>query len=122
MQSQAFFGADSAVHAQLMKHFDRQAVTVHAAVNEEQGPANPAVNAMQRLRALPEVQVRPTNFGPSIHGAGRADRLRRVIGGAAMLPSLASLASYIKTNDIRIVHGTEKPRDALYGVLLGKLT
>jgi len=122
MQSQAFFGADSAVHAQLMKYFDRQAVTVHAAVNDQAGPSNPAVNAMHRLRALPDVHVRPTSFGPTIHGASRADRLRRAVGGASLLPSMAALAAYVRRNNIKIIHGTEKPRDALYGVLLGKLT
>ena len=32
MQSQAFFGADSAIHAELMKYFDRSAVEVFVAV------------------------------------------------------------------------------------------
>jgi glycosyltransferase involved in cell wall biosynthesis len=122
MQSQAFFGADSAIHAELMKHFDRQVVAVHAAVNDQEAPANPRVSAMRRIEAIPNVRVRPTNFGPTIHGYGYADRAQRILRGAQVLPSLAGLAAYIKRNRIQVLHGTEKPRDALYGVLLGKLT
>jgi glycosyltransferase involved in cell wall biosynthesis len=122
MQSQAFFGADSAVHAQLMRHFDRQTVEVHVACTDQEQPANPAVSALRRISAIPNVHVRPTSFGPSIHGISRADRVRRVAGGVAVLSSLASLAAYIRRHRITVIHGTEKPRDALYGVLLGKLT
>ncbi len=121
MQSQAFFGADSAIHAELMKHFDRRQVDVHVAVTT-QDTANLAVSAHRRIAAIPEVKLRPTNFGPSIHGFSRADRVRRTLGGAAVLPSLLGLAAYIKRHRIQVIHGTEKPRDALYGVLLGKLT
>jgi glycosyltransferase involved in cell wall biosynthesis len=121
MQSQAFFGADSAIHAELMKHFDRQAVEVHVACTTEE-PVNPAVSALRRIRAIPNVHVRPTRFGPSIHGISQADRRRRTLGGAAVLSSLAGLAVYIRRNHIQVIHCTEKPRDALYGVLLGKLT
>jgi glycosyltransferase involved in cell wall biosynthesis len=121
MQSQAFFGADSAIHAELMKYLDRAAVEVHVAVTTQE-PDNLAVSARRRLAAIPNVRLRPTLFGPSIHGISRADRARRLVGGARVVPSLLSLASYVRRHDIRIIHCTEKPRDAFYGVLLGKLT
>jgi glycosyltransferase involved in cell wall biosynthesis len=35
---------------------------------------------------------------------------------------MTRLARYISRHDIRIVHGTEKPRDAFYGLLLARLT
>jgi glycosyltransferase involved in cell wall biosynthesis len=121
MQSQAFFGADSAIHAELMKYLDRTAVEVHVAVTTQE-PANLAVSAPRRLAAIPNVHLRPTSFGPSIHGISRADRARRLVGGVRVVPSLLGLASYVRRHRIRIIHCTEKPRDALYGVLLGKLT
>jgi glycosyltransferase involved in cell wall biosynthesis len=121
LQSQAFFGADSTLHAQLMQHLDRSAVEVHVALTTE--PAhNPATSAARAIGAIPDLAVRPTDFGPSVHGAGRLERLRR--GGAVVRLglSLASLAAYIRRHRIRVIHCTEKPRDAFYGVLLGKLT
>src|SRR5438876_12450141 len=91
MQSQAFFGADSAVHAQLMKHFDRQAVEVHVACTTDE-PANSAVSALRRIRAIPDIHVHPTAFGPSIHGIGHWQRVQRVLGGVSVLASLTRLA------------------------------
>ena len=121
LQSQAFLGADSTLHAQLMQHLDRSAVEVHVALTTEP-LANPAISAAHAIGAIPNLAVRPTYFGPSIHGAGHLERLRR--GGAVLRLglSLVGLAAYIRRHRIRVIHCTEKPRDAFYGVLLGKLT
>jgi glycosyltransferase involved in cell wall biosynthesis len=121
MQSQAFFGADSTIHAQLMRHFDPSAVEVHVACNPTE-LADPHVTAIRRIRAIPSVRVRPTDFGPSLFGTSGTERLGRLRAGPAVLHTLVALAAYIRRHNIQIIHGTEKPRDALYGVLLGKLT
>ena len=121
MQSQAFFGADSAIHAELMKYFDRSLVEVHVAVTTEE-PSNPAMSAATRIGAIPNVHVRRTSFGPSIHGVAHGDRVKKVVGGVEAVKGLLGLALYIKQHNIRVIHTTEKPRDAFYGVLLGKLT
>jgi glycosyltransferase involved in cell wall biosynthesis len=121
MQSQAFFGADSAIHAELMKYFDRAQVDVHVAVTTAE-PSNPAMSAYARVSAIPDVHIKRVSFGPSIHGMAHGDRLKRVFGGGQALLGLAQLAAYIKRNNITVIHATEKPRDAFYGVLLGKLT
>jgi glycosyltransferase involved in cell wall biosynthesis len=120
MQSQAFFGADSSIHAQLMRHFDRSAVDVHVACTTE-APWRADASAAHAISALPDVAVRPTYFGPSVHGVGAGDRLRRLSQAPRLALSLLGLAAYIRRHHIRIIHCTEKPRDALYGVLLGKL-
>jgi glycosyltransferase involved in cell wall biosynthesis len=39
-----------------------------------------------------------------------------------LVGSLLSLAAYVRRNRIEIIHCTEKPRDAFYGVVLAKLT
>jgi glycosyltransferase involved in cell wall biosynthesis len=122
MQSQPFFGADSAIHAQLMRHFDRREVEVHVACTTDPEPPNPAMSTLRQLRQIPNLFVRPTNFGPSLHGHGTREQLKRAVGGVRLGGDLLSLAAYIKRHRIDVIHGTEKPRDALYGVLLGKLT
>src|SRR5215470_10800093 len=121
LQSQSFLGADSTLHAQLMEHLDRSAVDVHVALTSEP-PDNPNASAARAITRIPDLHVRPTYFGPTIHGASREERLKRSLAAFGLAPSLASLAAYIKRHDIRIIHGTEKPRDALYAVLLGKAT
>lgn len=121
MQSQAYFGADSAVHARLMRHFDRHEVAVHVACTTARVPP-PALTALDQLQAIPDVHIRRTNFGPSLFGSKTRRRARAGIALPAAAVDLLRLAAYIRRRDIRIIHGTEKPRDAFYGVLLGKLT
>jgi glycosyltransferase involved in cell wall biosynthesis len=116
MQSQDFFGADSMVHSLLMRHYDREAVEVHVACGP--GPS-PALDA---LRSIPDLRLRTTRFGPTVNGVSAFRRLASLPSGAAAAASLAGLAAYVKRNRIDVIHGTEKPRDAFYGVLLGKLT
>src|SRR4051794_28779431 len=111
LQSQAFFGADSAIHAALMKYLDRSAVHVHVACTIEE-PDNPAVSSIRRLRSIPDLHIRPTRFGPSIHGISQRDRLRSMAGAVTVAGSLAALGVYIRRHHIQIIHGTEKPRDA----------
>lgn len=122
LQSQAFFGADSTLHAQLMQHLDRSVVDVHVALTTEPH-GNAATSAAAHIARISGIHVRPTYFGPSVHGANRAERLKRVLGGGTkLLGSLLGLALYIRRRRIAIIHGSEKPRDAFYGVLLAKLT
>src|SRR6266498_3975604 len=109
MQSQAFFGADSAIHAELMKYFDRSAVEVHVAQTTDE-PSDPRMSAFARISAIPNVSIRRTSFGPSVHGMAHSARVGKVLQGGQALMRLAGLAVYIKR------------RNAFYGVLLGKLT
>jgi glycosyltransferase involved in cell wall biosynthesis len=121
LQSQSFLGADSTLHAQLMRHLDRSEVEVHVALTTEP-PGNPAASAASAIAPIPNLHVRRTNFGPSIHGTNRFTRLKRGFEGLGVVPNLLGLATYIRRHRIRVIHATEKPRDALYAVLLGKLT
>src|SRR5689334_5154679 len=121
MQSQAFFGADSGIHAQMMRHFDRRDVEVHVACTTER-QQNRAVSTRDHLEEIPNLRIRPTNFGPSTFGTSGIARFQRMLRGGVVPMNLLSLAAYIKRHKIDVIHGTEKPRDAFYGVLLGKLT
>jgi glycosyltransferase involved in cell wall biosynthesis len=55
-------------------------------------------------------------------GASGWARVRRITGMPTVPISLLALATYIRRHRIQLIHGTEKPRDAFYGVVLGKLT
>lgn len=121
MQSQSYFGADSRMHIQLMRFFDKRQVEVHVACNSEVGE-NEKLTAIRHFSQLTDVHVRPTYFGPTVFGRSRLDKVR-ALGSAHKIPKvLLDLARYIRENDIQIIHGTEKPRDAFYGYLLGKMT
>jgi len=120
MQSQAFLGADSGIHALLMRHFDRSVVQPYVALTvDEIEPSNPSANV--ELRTIPRLRIRPTYFGPSVHGGSQSDRAAALLAGPKLFDSLLTLAAYMRRERIQIVHCTEKPRDAFYGVLLARL-
>jgi len=122
MQSQAFYGADTAIHAQLMRHFDRNAIEPHVACTVYPGP-DPAMSALYHLREVPDLRLRPTYFGPTLHREkSRWGKVGQVRYGPATLASLLSLAAYVHQHRIQVIHCTEKPRDAFYGVLLARVT
>ncbi|MBC7806697.1 MAG: glycosyltransferase family 4 protein [Akkermansiaceae bacterium] len=122
LQSQTFLGADSALHAMLLRHYDRRKVSCHVAANPVSSSA-PDSDAFPRFQAIPDCHVLPTHFGPSLDNVPKRERLRRTVFEGPRVPlTLLRLAGYIRRNKIQILHGTEKPRDALYGTVLGKLT
>lgn len=120
LQSQAFFGADSAIHAQLMRHLDREHVHVHCACTDAEAHDR-RMTALRRIRAIPDVNVRVTDFGPSLFGRSRSSRLLAAGEAARASARGIGLVRYMKREGIDVLHGTEKPRDALVGVVLGRL-
>ncbi|HEX8036244.1 MAG TPA: glycosyltransferase family 4 protein [Ktedonobacterales bacterium] len=120
LQSQTYFGADSQLHGLLMRYFERTRVQVHAACNPGSGLAPSA--SFAALSKIPDLHLLSINFGPTMNNLSRTERLSSAIRGFEVLPSLARLALYIRRHKIGVIHGTEKPRDAFYGVLLAKAT
>jgi glycosyltransferase involved in cell wall biosynthesis len=120
VNSPDIFGADTWVQALVMKHLDRSRYDVHVAVTAEQdGQPSPS---LQTLRAIPDLHVRPTDFGPSLTGASRLEKLRRAAGLVGTLASQAALVAYIRRRGIRIIHSSDRPRDAIACVALAKAT
>ncbi len=121
MQSQSYFGSDSMIHSLFMRYLDRSRVEVHASVNP--GRPNHHSPAYQALSSIPDLHLRPTNYGITVNSRStRQVLLDTAANGIPMLYSLSGLASYIRKNHIQILHGTEKPRDAFYGLWLSRLT
>jgi glycosyltransferase involved in cell wall biosynthesis len=76
------------------------------------------VDPQSKIKSISDISILPTNFGsqPTTSLREKASRLTSL---AILLPRLRN---YIKKNNIQIIHGTEKPRDAFNVALLGKLT
>ena len=117
MQSQYFFGADSEIHAQLMRYFDRSDCEVFVACTDQKHD-DPQVDTLSFVRQIPDVQLRLTDFGPSKTWSRGLKKLK-----IFRLPlTLLALAKYVRDNKIDVIHTTEKPRDAIYGVIVAKLS
>jgi glycosyltransferase involved in cell wall biosynthesis len=120
MQSQEFFGADSQIHASIMRHLPRDRFDVHCAVVRDRGDG--AVASRLAVERINDVRVRPIEFGPTLDGATRPQVVRDALRhGPRAAISMLGLARYVRRNRIRIVHCTEKPRDAIYGSIVAAL-
>jgi glycosyltransferase involved in cell wall biosynthesis len=119
MQSQSFFGSDSKMHSLLMRDYDRDQVEVHVAC--ARGSRTSPSASLRALSTVPDIALRPTSFGPTVHDRSRGGVLASLPAAVPLAGSLGALAWYIRRHGIDVVHGTEKPRDAFYGVLLSRL-
>jgi glycosyltransferase involved in cell wall biosynthesis len=117
MHAQDGFGADAAVHAGLMQALDRRDFRVHVACTAGADGERPV--SFQRYERIDDIQLRPTRFLPGLRQAGAATQIpARLLASAS---ELGALRRYVRTNRIRIVHGSDRPRDASYTVALAKL-
>jgi glycosyltransferase involved in cell wall biosynthesis len=120
VQSQIAFGADSLVHAHLMRHLDRRYFNVHVACTVGSGGFVP--KSLAAIRQIPEINLRPTRFAPGLSQRSLSAILDGVRGSFAFPLEFLDLLRFVRQNRIDVIHGTEKPRDATYAVVLGKLT
>ena len=121
MQSQEFYGADSTIHGVLLRYLDRNRFDIHVACSP--GTADAPSDSMRAIRGNPRhpCQIR-VNFGPSINMRSHKEvAIDSVKSGAAAITSMAGLVRYARRHRIALVHGTEKPRDALYGLFLARM-
>jgi glycosyltransferase involved in cell wall biosynthesis len=121
MQSQTFFGADSAQHGLIMRNLDRRRWRVHVACNA--GERGAQSSSLQTLLRIPDVHVRPTDFQTGL-GDARSKSGKVLVAlriAPSVLMTVTRLARYVHREHIKIVHCTEKPRDAFLGYVVAKL-
>lgn len=120
IQSQAGFGADAVIHANIMRNLDRARFDVHVACTAGDGRESP--RSLELLRQIPSLSVRPTHMVPGLRGHARPADVRSLLGSRNFLKDFRDLCRYVKTNRIRLIHSGDHPRDCLYAVLLSRLT
>ncbi len=121
IHSGTHWGADLMIQTQIMQYLDKNRVEVHVAYNP--GTSEHASASLPILQSIPDLRIRPTNLGAPLSQRGKAYIARNlVVGTAPWLAGLAGLAGYIKRNEIDIVHGLHKARDAVPTVTLARLT
>jgi glycosyltransferase involved in cell wall biosynthesis len=111
-------GADTFIHMLVMRGLDRSRFDVHVA-----GPSGgPGTRAFDMIAAIPDLRVRPSDFGPSLFGRSTWSKAARIVGALPTLTSFAALALYVRRHRITVLHSTDRPRDAVACAALGKLT
>jgi glycosyltransferase involved in cell wall biosynthesis len=103
-----------------MRYFDRREVEVHVACTMEEG--RPEVSAKRNVANIPDITLRYTYFGPSRGSVRGVSLLNKATVGTRLAASQMGLGAYIKKHRIQVLHATEKPRDCVNAVVIGKLT
>jgi glycosyltransferase involved in cell wall biosynthesis len=111
-------GADVAVHLSLMKHFTPDEVEVFVISNSEAADAD---DMRQRLVAMPHVKSEFMPLGRPSGALSGHGRLRRMLAYGPSAASLARASAFVRKHRIQVVHATDRPRDASYASLLGRL-
>lgn len=114
-------GADVWVHSLIMKHLAPAAFEVHVACAK--GPESARTPTFEALSKIPHVRITPVNLGTELFRLPRAEKLKTALSDAPRVAlSFAGLVAYVRRHRIRILHTSDRPRDALACVLLGRLT
>jgi glycosyltransferase involved in cell wall biosynthesis len=119
VNAQTAFGADSAVTAMLARHLDRDRFVVHVACAATEGAEEAA--SLAKFREIPDIHLRPTHFAPGFRQRSAATIARQLRPALASPFEVARLTQYMRRHGIRIVHGTDRPRDSMYALALARL-
>jgi glycosyltransferase involved in cell wall biosynthesis len=112
-------GADVAVHLTLMTNFAADEVEVFVMSNSE---ATDAADMRQRLAALPHVTSTFLPLGKPAAALAGKGKLRKALAYGPSTASLLKVAAFVRRNRIQVIHATDRPRDASYVSLLGRMT
>jgi glycosyltransferase involved in cell wall biosynthesis len=119
LNAQTTFGADSAVLAMIARHLDRERFVVHVACAATDGDQE--ATSFAKFREIPDIMLRPTAFAPGFRQRSMGTIVRQLRPALASPFEVASLAQYIRRHGIRIIHGTDRPRDAMYALALARM-
>ena len=113
-------GADTWIHAEIMRHLDRAAFEPIAACAF--GTASEPTPTYEALRAIPELELVPANLGPELSGRSQLGKFRGLLATLPAPWTIARLAWMIHRRGIRLIHTSDRPRDAAAAVVLSRLT
>ena len=120
ISSAEFPGADTFVHTLIMRSLDRSRFDVHVAYSADHPSAR--TPALDVLETIPDLRLKPFNFGPSLSERSGIAKTAGIWGSLFTLTGSAGLARYVRKHNIRVIHSTDRPRDAVWCALLGKLS
>ena len=113
-------GADTWIHAEIMRHLDRSTHEVWAAC--ARGSREAPTPTYETLRAIPDLHLMTVNFGPELMGRSRWSKAVALLKTLPAVVGFARLAILVLRRHIDVIHTSDRPRDALACVLLGRWT
>lgn len=112
-------GADVAVHLSLMTHFTSDEAKVFVLSNSEAADAD---DMRTRFAGMPYVSARFLPLGRPAGALAEKSKLGKALAYGPSAASLIKAAAFIRRHRIQVIHATDRPRDASYVSLLGRMT
>jgi glycosyltransferase involved in cell wall biosynthesis len=118
LNAQDDLGADVAVHLMIARSLDRRQVRVSFATSvlEVEG-----ASVRKELESIDDLEVLPLLLGRPIGKYGGVGRLISIMHNVRGVTSLLSLARWCRANQVDLIHVTERPRQALFGLVTARL-
>src|SRR5262245_22048883 len=98
ISSAEYPGADTFIHMLIMRSLDRARFEVHVACSA--GPPDARTPGYHALARIPDLRLRPTDFGPSLSGHPARAKLLQLPRAVSTLASFVALSRYIRANGI----------------------
>ena len=113
-------GADTWIHALIMRHLDRELHEVHVACST--GPKHAPTPTYNAVRCIPDLFIKPVNLGSELFARSLLGRGEAVLKTAPAVWNLVELVRYIRKHRISVIHTSDRPRDAFVSVILARMT
>lgn len=118
--TRAPLGADTWIHAHVMRRLDRRRYQpIAACAFGAQDARTPTYNA---LHDIPDLQLVRADLGPELHELTLRGKIVALFRTLPALWTVARLCWLIRRRHVRVVHTSDRPRDAFVAVLLSRLT
>jgi glycosyltransferase involved in cell wall biosynthesis len=103
-----------------MRTIDRSRFEVY--VGCTMGPPDAPTPLYAAVSTIPDVHLRPVNFGRELFDLSGLRWVSQVLRSSAAIFSFGALALFVRRERIAIIHTVSRPRDALACVLLARIT
>jgi len=113
-------GADTWIHALIMRHLDRDQHEVHVACAT--GPEDAPTPTYAAVKSIPNLFIKPINLGSELFAKSLFGRGEAVLKTAPAVWNLLELARYVRKHRISIVHTSDRPRDAFVSAIVARMT
>ena len=119
VNTRSTLGADVAVHLTIIEHLDPDAVGVYIATNRHSAHLD---DTLRWIVKSPRTEVIVCDLGRELTGGNAVTRALSALRNFPALLTLLRLAWLVRREGITTLHTTDRPRDAAFTTLLGKLT
>jgi glycosyltransferase involved in cell wall biosynthesis len=118
LNTQASLRADVSVHVSLARALDRRHVRVSVATNRFEAPG---ASARAAFAAIPDLRLSSLDLGRPVSSQRGIARWKAILNNLRSATTLVPLAQWCRRHGVNIVHVTERPRDAVFGLALARL-